>query len=97
MGYSIWVGPEPSIYTYRTRLSKSEHIEGDPLFECAVYTKNNSYDMCIREELEEVLAKELGCQPPYLSNNPNNMCDEKFNVSNDRSLEIASLFWEARN
>ena len=97
MGYSIWVGHEPSIYTYRTRLSKSEHIEGDPLFECAVYTKNNSYDMCIREELEEVLAKELGCQPPYLSNNPNNLCDKKFNASNDRSLEIASLFWEARN
>ena len=52
VGDRIFVAPEPSWYTYQTRISRNEHVEGDPLFDCAIYTKNDTYDMCIRKEIE---------------------------------------------
>ena len=57
-----------------------------------MYTKPNSFDNCIKRELKKLFTKELGCQPPYLSENFNNKCNKMFNVSVNRSEEIFSLF-----
>ena len=92
MGDPILVGQKDFLYTYQTRISKSEHVEGDPLFDCAIYTKSNSFDKCVQKEIKELFTKELGCQPPYLSENFNNKCNKMFNVSVNRSDEIFSLF-----
>ena len=35
---------------YRTRISRAEHVMGDPLFDCAVYTQDNSYEECIKKD-----------------------------------------------
>ena len=78
---------------FQTRISKSVHVDDDPLFDCDVYTEENSYDKCIRQDIKALFAKELGCQPPYLSENKDDMCNKKFNVSESRSIEIFSLFW----
>ena len=93
VGDTIYVGLEHSVYTWQARISRSEHVEADPLFDCAVYTKHSSYDKCIRKELEELFIQELGCLPPMLSENLTCTCDRKFNLSLNRSNNIASLFW----
>ena len=92
MGDPILVGQKDFLHTYQTRISTSEHVEGDPHFECAIYTKSNSFEKCIQKELKKLFTKELGCQPPYMSDNFNNKCNKIFNVSVNRSDEIFSLF-----
>ena len=59
MGDPILVCQKDFLYTYQTRLSISEHVEGDPHFECAIYTKSNSFDKSIQKELKELFTKEL--------------------------------------
>ena len=93
VGQPIHVELKRADFEFHTRISKSEHVEGDPLYDCTVYTKSNSYDGCLRNELEGLFSKEFGCQPPYLSENLNVTCDQKFNVSENRSTEIEALFW----
>ena len=93
VGSPILLGPERSYHMFQTKISKSEHVYDDPLFDCDVYTDENSFDKCLRKDIEELFVKELGCQPPYLSENKDNMCNKKFNVSESRSTEIFSLFW----
>ena len=44
--------------THQTRISKSGHVEGDPLFDCAIYTKSNSFDKCVQKELKELFTFE---------------------------------------
>ena len=41
-GNQIEVPLQSRYYVYRTKISKSEHVLGEPLFDCAVYTVNNS-------------------------------------------------------
>ena len=77
---------------YRTRISKSEHVAGDPLFDCTVYTIDNSYDDCIRSELKDLFKKEIACQPPNFASNRNEMCNQKFNVSDKKWEEIDRMF-----
>ena len=79
-------------YAYKTKISKSEHVKGDPLFECATYTANNSFDGCIKNELKENFAKEFECQPPPIAEDVNDMCNKKFNFSAKRSAQISNLF-----
>ena len=95
-GHPISIGLDKTTNRYQTRISRFEHVEGDPLFDCATYTVQNSFDKCIQKDLEELFAKKLGCQPPYLSENLNNTCDKKFNVSLNKSREISALFWHLR-
>ena len=52
------------ISLFRTRISRFEHFTGDPLFDCNVYTTDNSYEDCIRRDLKETFQKKIGCQPP---------------------------------
>ena len=93
VGSPILLGPERSYHMFQTKISQSKHVYDDPLFDCDVYTDENSFDKCIRKDIERLFAKELGCQPPYLSENKDDMCNKKFNVSESRSIEIFSLFW----
>ena len=48
MGDPIIVRSGPYWYTFQTKISKSEHVQGDPLFDC------DSYDKCIRKDLERL-------------------------------------------
>ena len=39
-------GEEANVKSIKTKIFRSVHVEGDPLFDCAVYTENNSYSKC---------------------------------------------------
>ena len=92
VGDQIRIGLERKAFSYRTKISRSEHVTSDPLFDCAVYTQDNSYDDCIRNHLEELFRKQLGCQPPPFADNFDNMCNQRFNVSGNKSWEIDKMF-----
>ena len=77
---------------YRTRILRSEHVRGDPLFDCAVYTQDNSYEDCIRKDLRETYEKKVGCQPPHFADDLNNVCNQKLNVSSNKTSEIVGMF-----
>ena len=40
-GDPIEIPFQPGISIFKTKISKSEHVLGDPLFDCAMYTENN--------------------------------------------------------
>ena len=80
--------------TYKTKISRSQHVEGDPLFQCTGYTLNNSYNDCIQNELLESFHHILGCQPPLLENDPSRLCDVRFNFSVGEEKRVGDMFWQ---
>ena len=67
--------------SFETKLTRSHHIPGDPLLDCAEYNEDNSYNDCIQNELLEFFDEKVGCAPPLLAKDPSTMCDRKFNLS----------------
>ena len=93
VGDPIEIPFEPGIFVFKTKISKSEHVLDDPLFDCAIYTANNSFDDCRKTEVMELFEKELGCQPPPIAIDEEKMCNRKFEFSEKRSRRIMRLFW----
>ena len=77
---------------YKTKISRYEHVQGNPLLNCDVYSTENSYNDCVQDELLELFEKELGCQPPLLAKDQNRMCNKKFNFLTEKNLKIEKLF-----
>ena len=78
--------------TYKTKISRSKHVEGDPVFECTEYTSDNSYNDCIQNEVLDHFHELLGCQPPLLGKDSKSMCNERFNVSKAKERQIHEMF-----
>ena len=49
------------IHRYKIKISRSQHIQGDPLMECGEYTQDKSYNDCIQNELFMSFENILGC------------------------------------
>ena len=45
--------------SYKTKISKFQHTQGDPHFACDVYTVDNSYNECVQNNVLELFEKEL--------------------------------------
>ena len=81
-GSWITVKRKLEIRNYKIKLSRSEHVEDDPLLDCsAQYTEENSYNDCLQSEINELFTKEIGCVPPLYTPDLDNMCNVKFNLS----------------
>ena len=78
--------------TYKTKISRSHHVEGDPVLKCKEYSSTHPYNDCIEDELHDEFDKLLGCQPPLLGNDLERICNERFNVSIAKRWEIGKLF-----
>ena len=83
---------QPEALSFRTEISRYEHVEGDPLLDCALYAEDNSYSKCARKELFDVFKKELGCVPPLLEQKPQHMCNKKFNFTKSKDRYMDRLF-----
>ena len=81
VGDQIEIGPGKNTFSFRTRISRSEHVKGDPLFDCTIYTEDNSFEDCIKKFSKETFEKEIGCQPPPFADDIHNICNQKFNFS----------------
>ena len=84
---------QPGYFIFKTKISKSEHVLGDPLYNCAAYTANNSFDDCRKREMMEPFEMEIGCQPPPIAIDEDKMCNKMFNFSKERSFLMQTLFW----
>ena len=82
----------PQLFSIKTQISRSVHVEGDPNLDCAVYTEENSYSKCAQKELFEVFRKEIDCVPPLLEEDPQKMCNRNFNLSKAKDKYINELF-----
>ena len=78
--------------SYKTKISRSQHVQNDPNFKCGVYTGENSYNDCVQNELLELFNKEIGCHPPLLAKESKHMCNKNFDVTNTKAARINKLF-----
>ena len=80
-------------WLFAVKVSRSYHVQGDPLFDCTDYTVEESYGDCVREELSRIFEKRLKCIPPLLSSDPDQTCNTRVNLTEKESTEIFQLFW----
>ena len=91
-GRPIELRPEIEHHVYKIKISRSQHVQGDPRLDCGVYTLKNSYYDCIQKEIHELFSNEIGCQPPLYTPNLADMCNRRFNFSASKELEVFKLF-----
>ena len=60
----VKIGCRPGKISFKTKIIRSHHVEGDPSLECSAYTVDNSYNDCIQNELLGLFEEEIACQPP---------------------------------
>ena len=89
--------PGAEIRAFKTKISRSQHVQGDPLFDCSVYSKDNSYNDCLQNEINELLTEGIGCLPPLYTPDLNNLCNQKFNLSATRDKEIFDLLVQLKH
>jgi hypothetical protein len=81
-------------YQYRIKISKSTHVQGDPLFDCTEYSTNDTYNQCVQKELIDLVEKKLGCAPPLIAGHYNNTCNKTFNLTATEDSAIMLMFWD---
>ena len=101
MRYSLPVPPSPNLksdaskfLTFKTRIFRSQNIEGDPRLKCVDYSKENTYYDCIQNEMKNFFNMTIGCLPPPLSQEePDIMCNQNFMINSMEhvAIEFAKL------
>ena len=82
-------------FSYKTHISRSQNIEGDPSLQCTDYSTSGSYYDCIQSELKQTFNKTIGCLHPPVFPEPSMMCNRKFNFSDkgdETKLMLLSLY-----
>ena len=94
-GSQIKMRPEAEFSTYKTKISRSQYVQGGPLLDCNVYTAENSYNDCIQEEIQKLFANSpIRCTPPLYTQNFSSMCNQKFNFSSEIDHKILKLIFQ---
>ena len=57
VGSKIELGSDVQHRGYKIKISRSQHVEGDPRFDCNEYTPENSFNDCIQNELKRLFTK----------------------------------------
>ena len=70
----------------------SHHVQGDPLYDCTQYGKENTYHDCIHDEILAKFEKKLGCAPPLLTRSLGSMCNKTFNFTHYEDAKLKQLF-----
>ena len=90
---SAKIKPQNSFRKFKTRISKFDHVEGDPNYKCKTYTEKKPYNDCIEKELMTKFHSLLGCHPPLISQNRHKICDKTFNLTlqEESVIQIGNL------
>ena len=83
--------------TFKTKISRSKHVQGNPHLKCTEYTLERSYNNCTNEELIGQYIDILGCIPPVLGNvfstTPKIICNQTmFNISKEKVSKVEKLW-----
>ena len=100
-GYLINVETDPKSHfkKYTTKLSISDHVFGDPKFDCIAYSEENSYTRCLEEDLIKKFHNLIGCHPPIISRMKEGLCKKTFNISKEdyTTKKIYDILYEITN
>ena len=77
---------------YKTRISRTTHVLGDPLLDCKTYTEENSFNDCVQDDLLDRYRKELGCEPPLIAKDLREMCNQRFSFSEVKDKKLKEEF-----
>ena len=85
-----------SWFNYTTSIEikteRSHHVQGDHLFDCTEYGKENTYHDCIHNEILAKFEVKLGCAPPLLARSLKTMCNTRFNLTDYEDAKLKQLF-----
>ena len=84
----------PMYKQYKAKMSWTHHVEGDPLLKCRKYSTNYTLNDCVRDELQNLFMKVLGCVPPLFTEDGTKVCQQKFNLSEFDEVRIKRMFWK---
>ena len=82
----------PIAYTYSIKISQLHHVQGDPLLDCTKYTRNFTYNNCVKTEMADMFGKVLGCVSPWYAEDSQSMCNQVFNITENKEKQIKKIF-----
>ena len=65
---------------FKIKISKYQHVEADPDFDCQPYTVDYTYTDCIEKEIASKYHELIGCHPPLISEKRDKMCNKTFDL-----------------
>ena len=77
----VQIKPYGNLRKFKTRISKFQHVKGDPKFDCENYDENRTYNDCIENELVTKFHELIGCHPPLISKKKEKICNKTFSLS----------------
>ena len=89
----VLLDKKSSWYHFIIRVSRSYHVEGDPLFDCKEYSQEDTFGDCVHQEMKGIFEEKLNCTPPGLLKRSEEMCNVSFDKTKEESAEITQLFW----
>ena len=78
----------------RTKIFLSEHVKGDPTFDCEEYAKENPYRKCMEMELISKFHNLIGCHPPLVSGRKAGMCNRTFNLPSPKEGGVSEEIYQ---
>ena len=82
----------PQTFLYNTKILRSHHTKGDPLWDCTDYSKTNTYDSCVKREVAAMFEETLGCVPPWYTGYKTKTCDRIFNLTELEDQHLKAIF-----
>ena len=52
----------------------------------------NTFGMCVQQELKQRFKKKLNCSPPLISTEDDQICNQRFNATQNDTEELRSFF-----
>jgi hypothetical protein len=83
--------PQKKLHKFQTKISKSEHVRGDPKYDCEHYSEDNTYGQCIEAELVSKMHHLIGCHSPLISMQKEGICNETFNLTKHDDEVVGKL------
>ena len=80
-------------YIYKIKISRSYHVPGDSNQDCTEYSRNQTYNDCVQNEIGNVFLQAIGCVPPLLAKNTDAMCNRVFNLTEKEGKIISHLLY----
>ena len=74
---------------YKMKVSKTDHLEDDPLLDCKIYSETENYNSCIETELQTTFSTLLGCVPHWFTEDLNRTCLGNLNIS---SVDTGAIY-----
>ena len=94
-GHHIRVPFEKGWRIFKIKVLRSEHVQGDPNFECTKYDEDNTYGDCVQKEMRNIIVDVLNCTPPQMMIQEypdDHVCNQRFDMNVEEGNELRDFF-----